>query len=135
MNGDGITDRPDLVGKVSYNTQNPSCYVIDNRNPACNTTDSAFVNLATGSLRFGTEGRNVLTTPGLASTDFGFGKNTRFGHDNRFNLQSRWEAFNLFNRANFNQPAAVVNVTAPRFGSITSAGRAREMQFGLKLEF
>jgi hypothetical protein len=29
----------------------------------------------------------------------------------------------------------VVNVAAPRFGSINSAGRAREMQFGLRLEF
>jgi hypothetical protein len=29
----------------------------------------------------------------------------------------------------------VVNVTSPRFGSITSALRAREMQFGMRLEF
>ena len=135
VNGDGLTDRPDLVGPVSYDTRNPACYVIDNRNPACNTTNSAFVNLPTGSLRFGSEGRNTLIGPGLASTDLGFGKNTRFGRESRYNLQFRWEAFNLFNRANFNQPAATVNVASPRFGSITSAGRAREMQFGLKLEF
>jgi hypothetical protein len=109
--------------------------VVDSRNPACNTSSSAFVNLATGSTRFGTEGRNTLIGPGLAQTDAGIGKNTRFGKDERYNLQFRWEAFNLFNRANYNQPAAVVNVTSPRFGSITSAGRAREMQFGLKLEF
>ena len=81
VNGDGLTDRPDLVGKPAYNTRNPACYVIDNRNPACNTADSAFVNLPVGSLRFGTEGRNVLTGPGLASTDLGFGKNTRFGKE------------------------------------------------------
>ena len=63
------------------------------------------------------------------------GTDTRFGKDERFNVQFRWEAFNFWNRANFNQPAVVVNVASPRFGSITSAGRAREMQFGLKLEF
>ena len=135
VNGDGITDRPDLVGPISYNTRNPTCYIIDSRNPACGTTSSAFVNLPTGSLRFGSEGRNTITGPGLAQTDLGVGKNTRFGRDERFNVQFRWEAFNLFNRANFNQPAAVVNVNSPPFGSITSAGRAREMQFGLKLEF
>ena len=57
------------------------------------------------------------------------------GKEERFNLQFRWEAFNFFNRANYNQPAVTVNVAAPRFGSINSAGRAREMQFGIRLEF
>ena len=135
VNGDGITDRPDLVGPVSYNTRSPLCYIVDSRNPACNTSSSAFVNLPTGSLRFGTEGRDVIIGPGLAQTDVGAGKNTRFGKDERFNLQFRWEAFNFFNRANYNQPNIVVNVASPRFGSISSAGRAREMQFGMKLEF
>ena len=135
VNGDGITDRPDLVGPISYNTHEPACYIIDNRNPSCNTSSSAFVNLPTGALRFGTEGRNVIIGPGLAQSDVGIAKNTRFGKDERFNVQFRWEAFNFWNRANFNQPAVVVNVASPRFGSITSAGRAREMQFGLKLEF
>jgi len=93
------------------------------------------VNLPAGSLRFGSEGRDTIIGPGLAQTDLGVAKNTRFGKDERFNLQFRWEAFNFFNRANFNQPAAVVNVNSPAFGSITSAGRAREMQFGLKFEF
>lgn len=135
VNGDGITDRPDLVGPISYNTREPLCYIIDSRNPACNTSSSAFVNLPTGSLRFGSEGRDTIIGPGLAQTDLGVGKNTRFGKDERFNLQFRWEAFNLFNRANYNQPNIVVNVSSPRFGSISSAGRAREMQFGMKLEF
>jgi hypothetical protein len=135
VNGDGITDRPDLIGPVSYNSRNPQCYVVDNRNPACNTSSSAFVNLPTGALRFGSEGRDTLIGPGLVQADVGMGKNTRFGKDERYNLQFRWEAFNFFNRANYNQPAAVVNVTSPRFGSITSALRAREMQFGMRLEF
>jgi Carboxypeptidase regulatory-like domain len=135
VNGDGITDRPDLIGPVSYNSRNPQCYVVDSRNAACNTSSSAFVNLPAGALRFGSEGRDTLIGPGLVQADVGMGKNTRFGKDERYNLQFRWEAFNFFNRANYNQPAAVVNVTSPRFGSITSAGRAREMQFGMRLEF
>jgi hypothetical protein len=135
VNGDGITDRPDLIGPVSYNTRNPGCYMIDSRNPACHTSGSAFVNLPAGSLRFGSEGRDTLIGPGLLQVDVSAGKNTRFGKEERYNLQFRWEAFNVFNRANYNQPAAVVNVAAPAFGSITSAGRAREMQFGMRLEF
>jgi hypothetical protein len=93
------------------------------------------VNLPAGSTRFGTEGRDTLIGPGLFVADVSAGKNTRFGKDERFNLQFRWEAFNFFNRANYNQPAAVVNVASPAFGSITSAARAREMQFGVRLEF
>ena len=135
INGDGITDRPDLVGPVSYNTRNPLCYVIDSRNANCHASSSAFVNLPAGSTRFGSEGRDTLIGPGLFVADVSAGKNTRFGKDERFNVQFRWEAFNFFNRANYNQPAAVVNVTSPAFGSITSAARAREMQFGIRLEF
>ena len=135
VNGDGITDRPDLVGPVSYNSRNPNCYIVDSRNPACHASSSAFVNLPTGSLRFGSEGRDTLIGPGLIQADVSAGKNTRFGKDERFNLQFRWEAFNFFNRANYNAPATVVSVASPAFGSITSAGRAREMQFGMRLEF
>ena len=135
VNGDGLTDRPDLVGPVSYNTRNPRCYVIDSRDANCNTASSAFVNLPAGSLRFGSEGRDSLIGPGLVQADVSAGKNTRFGKDERFNLQFRWEAFNFLNRPNYNQPALVVNVASPAFGSITSAGRAREMQFGMRLEF
>jgi hypothetical protein len=135
INGDGITDRPDLVGKISYRDSEPACYVVDSRNPACNTTSSAFVNLPAGSVRFGSEGRNTIIGPGLAQTDLGIAKNTRFGKDDRFNLQFRFEAFNFWNHPNFLQPNVVVNVASPRFGSITSASRARELQFGMKLEF
>jgi hypothetical protein len=135
VNGDGIADRPDLVGPVSYNTRNRNCYVVDSRNPVCQTSNSAFVNLPTGSLRFGSEGRDTLIGPGLVQADVSAGKNTRFGKDERVNLQFRWEAFNFFNRPNYSQPASVVNVASPVFGSITSAGRAREMQFGMRLEF
>jgi hypothetical protein len=121
--------------RVQYNTRNPNCYIVDSRNPACGSTYSSFTDLAAGSVRFGSAGRNTMIGPGLANWDLGVSKNTRFGRDERYNVQFRWEVFNMSNRANFLQPARVVNVTAPRFGSITAASRAREMQFGLKLEF
>jgi hypothetical protein len=132
-NGDGINDRPDLVGKPAINARNRDCYIVDSRNPACGAGSSAFVDLPAGSLRFGSAGRNILIGPGLHNWDLGVAKNTRFGE--RYNLQFRAEFFNLFNRTNFNQPSRVVNVTAPRFGTISSSGRPREMQFGVKVEF
>ncbi|MBI3681936.1 MAG: TonB-dependent receptor [Acidobacteria bacterium] len=132
-NGDGIADRPDLAGKVSINSRNPSCYIADSRNPACGAASSAFLDLPVGATRFGSAGRNILTGPGLNLWDLGVSKNTRIRE--RLNLQFRTEFFNLFNHTNFNQPARTVNVAAPRFGTITSAQRPREMQFGLKLEF
>lgn len=135
VNGDGIGDRPDFVAPLRYNTHNPDCYVVEARNPACESNYTSFVDLPAGTLKFGSAGRNIVIGPGLVNYDMGLSKNTRFGHDDRFNVQFRWEVFNLFNRANFNQPSRVVNVASPRFGTIRSAGRAREMQFGLKLEF
>jgi len=63
----------------------------------------------------------------------GLAKNTRLGE--RCNVQFRAEFFNLFNRANFDILQRTVNLSAPAFGSISSAFRAREMQFGLKLQF
>ena len=135
VNGDGIADRPDFVAPLLYNPRNPNCYVVDARNPACGTTYTSFVDLPAGSLRFGSAGRNTIIGPGIFDWDGGLAKNAHFGHEGRYNLQFRWEVFNLLNRANFNQPSRVVNVASPRFGTITSAGRAREMQLGLKLEF
>jgi hypothetical protein len=132
-NGDGLADRPDLIGKPEVNPRNPRCYIVDSRNAACGATSSAFVNLPAGSTRFGNAGRNIVTGPGLMLHDFSLAKNTRFGE--RYKIQFRAEFFNLFNRANFAQPSATVNVAAPPFGSINSAYRPREMQFGLKLEF
>lgn len=44
-----------------------------------------------------------------------------------------WDVFNLFNRANFDVPGRIA--FTPNFGRIFSARNAREMQFGLRLEF
>jgi hypothetical protein len=132
-NGDGIADRPDLVGPVTIQSRNPNCYIVDSRNRACGASSSAFVDLPAGSLRFGSAGRNILIGPGFNNWDTGVAKNTRFRE--RWKLQFRAEFFNFFNHTNFFQPARTVNVAAPAFGSISSATRPREMQFGMKLEF
>ena len=133
-NGDGLGDRPDEIAKPVIQTQNPNCYIVDARNPACGSgAVSAFAALPAGTLRFGSVGRNTLIGPGTALQDLGVAKNTRFGE--RYNVQFRAEFFNLVNRTNFGAPSRTVNITSPVFGTINTAFRAREMQFGLKVEF
>ena len=86
---------------------------------------------------YGGAGRNVLTGPGLATTDISLAKNTPV--NDKLRLQFRAEFFNLFNRANFGTPNAVVFSSAsatpsPTAGVISStATTSRQVQFGVKV--
>ena len=117
--GFGANDRPNLIGNPELS------------NP---TTDqwfntAAFAFSAPGT--FGNAGRNILEGPGFQNINMSLLKNTRFNE--RFNLQFRAEAFNLFNHPNFNLPDNFLG--SPTFGRITSARDPRHIQFGLKLLF
>ena len=48
-------------------------------------------------------------------------------------MQLRLEVFNIFNTTNFSAPNATFG--NPNFGIISSAGEAREIQFGVKFGF
>jgi hypothetical protein len=134
QNGDGLTDRPDLIGKPQINPGNPNCYIADARNAACGSgVTAAFAAVPANALRFGSAGRNILSGPGFKSWDISLSKNNKLTE--RFNLVFRAEFFNAFNNVNFGAPARSFNITSPLFGTINSAGRPREIQFGMKLEF
>jgi Carboxypeptidase regulatory-like domain len=96
---------------------------------------AAFVVPAAGT--YGDVGRNVLTGPGLATTDISIAKNTPL--NDKLRMQFRAEFFNLFNRANFGTPNAVVFASAsatpsPTAGVISStATTSRQVQFGVKV--
>jgi hypothetical protein len=96
---------------------------------------SAFVQPLPGT--YGNAGRNILEGPGLAETDLSLTK--KFSLSERLSMQFRSEFFNLFNRANFNNPNPVVYALAtggpsPTAGVITSTSTtSRQIQFGLKL--
>ena len=51
----------------------------------------------------------------------------------RTRLQFRVESFNLFNTTRFNNPGRTLST--PTYGVITSAGKARELQFAAKAHF
>jgi len=86
---------------------------------------------------YGNVGRDVLYGPGIATTDLSAHKNLAITE--RVRAQFRAEFFNIFNRANFGTPNAVVFTSAtaapsPTAGVITStATTSRQVQFGLKL--
>jgi len=79
----------------------------------------------------GTAGRNILRGPGKATVNFSAFKNFRMTE--RYNLQFRFEGFNVLNRANFELPTA--NTNNVNYGRILGAFDPRVIQLGLKLLF
>jgi len=92
---------------------------------------SCYVAQATNT--YGNVGVNTLRGPGFMSWDFSIFKN--FEPKPGYRLQARLEAFNLFNRANYANPASALG--AANFGQISSTGNnlPRNVQFGLKFLF
>jgi hypothetical protein len=75
-----------------------------------------------------------VRSPGNRNADLSAMKNNYFGHERRYNLQLRFEAFNALNHPIFGGPNA--NVNSANFGKITSiANGSRVIQFASKFIF
>jgi hypothetical protein len=94
--------------------------------------------------RFGTAGRNTLTSPGDANVDLSLRKTFRVTENHRLNFTA--EFFNLFNRVNFGDPTTspydADGIPEPdAFGAepsesqISGAGAPRTIQLSLKYNF
>jgi len=80
---------------------------------------------------YGTSGRGVLYAPGTQTVDVTLARTFPI---NRFRVQFRADAFNLFNTPQFGFPNQ--NIGSPTVGRITTTlGDNRSMQFALKLDF
>ncbi len=112
-------NRPDLVGDPNTGPKTPQQWF----NIAAFATPVPFT--------FGTTGKNVITGPGIRASDFSVTKNMRLAKSGK--IQLRLEIFNIFNQTNFAAPNATFG--NPNFGVISSAGEAREIQFGVKVGF
>jgi Carboxypeptidase regulatory-like domain/TonB-dependent Receptor Plug Domain/TonB dependent receptor-like, beta-barrel len=90
----------------------------------------------------GNAGRNMLRGPGFVNVDVSAVKQHTW-HQSGTAIEFRFEAFNVFNRANFAIPNRVVfagdhegEAPLPTAGQITSTvNDARQMQLGVKLRF
>ena len=103
--------------------------LLDNPGPNGWINPAAFA--AAPATRRGNSGVGIVQGPNLQTWDFSLRKQFRISE--RFNLRFQADMFNAFNRANYRAPATVV--TTGGFGTITTAGPARNIQFGLKLNF
>jgi hypothetical protein len=81
---------------------------------------------------YGNSARNLLFGPGFFSWDAAVFKNTALTET--VNLEFRTEFFNVLNHPNFGNPASNISVPAT-VGRISSAGAARDIQFGARLSF
>ena len=81
--------------------------------------------------RTGNSGVGNVLGPNLQTWDFSLRK--QFSVTERVNVRFQADMFNAFNRANFRSPSTVI--TTAGFGTITTTGPARNIQFGLKLNF
>jgi hypothetical protein len=85
---------------------------------------------------FGNESRvdPVLRADGIQNWDFALFKNTRFGPEDRLNMQFRGEFFNLFNKPQFGPPNRTVG--SSNFGVVSSTlNNPRLIQFALRFTF
>jgi hypothetical protein len=81
--------------------------------------------------RRGTCGVGTLEGPGAQTWDFSLRR--RFALREKFNLQFQADIFNAFNRTNFRDLES--NLSNAAFGTISTSGPPRNIQFGLKLTF
>ncbi len=126
------TATPFLIGKP-HKVGDQACWYYISKNSACskfapNLTDAY---AAPPSGQFGNSGRNTLVGP---RTDVFDAALMRDFPIERFNIQARWEVFNVANTPLFGQPGN--NITSSSAGSITTlSGDPRVMQFALRVSF
>ena len=124
INSDGVDTPNYTLGDLAVNT-NPR-----NGKSAFNT--SLFGMPALGTL--GTAARRFFYGPGMANFDVALLKRVRLSETRAVDF--RFEAFNVFNHAQFFGAAAVNgNVGSPGFGEIVSAAAPRVVQIALKFSF
>lgn len=126
--GQTQNQRADYIGGDIY---------VANAGPGLWLNPAAFALPANGT--YGNTGRNRFRGPGLWQADLGLTKKIRVSE--RFTLDFRAEAFNVFNRAQYGNPVATRQSST--FGTIvstandgaTGTGTSRQMQFMLRLNF
>jgi hypothetical protein len=129
------TQRANVVGDYHVSNPGPNLWF----NPAAFSIP--------GPYQYGNSGRNIIVGPGTEQIDLSLFKNIPLPREG-MRLEFRAEAFNLFNRPQFNNPnengatatAAIIGI--PTSGTLNYAGNpaffqrtSREIQLAMKLYF
>jgi hypothetical protein len=124
INNNGVDTPNYMPGNLDVNA-NPR-----SGKPAFNTALFSLPNLG----QIGTAARRFFYGPGIANFDAALHKNHRLS-ESRF-LEFRFEAFNVFNHAQFYGPAAVNgNISSTGFGQIVNAAAPRLVQLAARFTF
>lgn len=129
-----VTQATNFNAFAGFGTQRPN--VITNPNLASSErTTERFFNTSAFSMApqftIGNSSRNPVRGPQYRNADIALIKRTYFGEYR--NIEFRAEAFNVTNTPPLGAPATIAG--AAGFGSITSAGDPRVLQFGIKINF
>jgi hypothetical protein len=126
----------DLTATSGSGTGNPNEFMLLDLAPIADAAGS-YVNPITGTSDFGPypatmTDRGAVRGPGAWNVDFGLSKRFRFG--DRYAVQLRLEAYNLFNHANMFAQTGDADISS--FGEITGFKQGnRLLQLGMKFEF
>jgi len=128
-----VTQATNFNAFAGFGTQRPNRVSDPNLSSGRTTSrffdTSAFV--VAPQFTLGNSSRNPVRGPAYRNADVALIKRIHFGESR--NLELRGEVFNLTNTPPLGAPNTVVGT--PGFGSITTAGDPRVIQFGAKLNF
>jgi hypothetical protein len=129
-----VTQATNFNAFAGFGTQRPNL-ISDPNLPSSERTTAQFFNTSAFAIApqftIGNSSRNPVRGPQYRNGDIALIKRTYFGED--VNIEFRAEVFNVTNTPPLGAPNTVAG--AAGFGSITSAGDPRVVQFGLKVNF
>lgn len=129
-----VTQTTNFNAFAGFGTQRPNL-ISDPNLPSDQRSTAAWFNVGAFQVApqftLGTSSRNPVRGPGYRNFDLVILKRTEITE--AANVEFRTEIFNLTNTPPLSNPNVVLNSAG--FGSITSAGDPRAIQFGLKLNF
>jgi hypothetical protein len=147
VDGRQVDIRPDVVPGVPFWIEDPTVPGGSRINPAAFLLPPRYPRSTFFAIRQGTLGRNVVRLPGKYQVNMALGR--QFSFSERWKLQFKAEAFNLFNHPLFGQygiqleplgfdfgvPAATLNRSLGDLNRLYQIGGPRSMQLMLRLSF
>jgi hypothetical protein len=132
LTGSPSTDMPNLVGPIHiHNPRDTASHTYFDQSAftatACGLSSTGVL-LGTDCGSFGTANRRFFHGPGINNTDLGISKMIPVNEQMHFEI--RGEFFNIFNHAQFSNPAG--DVSDSNFGNVTSARDPRIGQVSAK---